>query len=220
MKWLYIAGGILGITIGFIIYKRMKSNKSIDKKRDFKEGNTITKEGDLIISVPVTKADKYPINYVFGGIDYANPDWMLKQTPQYILSRSIVVFAPYTKSFDSINVDSFLKKNNLQIDSNKRSISGFSAGGLNVQRKFNKDFRTIGLIDPSTKADFLELPFNKNTIMTYNERNWGGNLTYIRELLPKLAKKVSDKSGIGERVDIKHADIPKYFFEKYKDKFI
>ncbi len=215
-KWVYLIGGIAVLSVVFLIYKRVtKKSNSVESKPNFKEGNTTFNKGNLIISIPVTKAKSYSIVYVFGGIDYATPEWMLKQVPQYILSRNVVVLAPYTIGFDSINIKDFLNQKNIKVDENNVSITGFSAGGINVQNKYNKNFKFVGLIDPSTRESFLNLPFGKNTKMVYNDANWTGYPS-IRALLPKLDKEIIKKGGESEKVNLPHNKIPKYFFEKYK----
>ena len=215
-KWVYILGGLALLSVGFLIYKKVtKKANLVESKPDFKEGNNTFKKGNLIISVPVTKSKTYPIIYVFGGIDYATPEWMLKQIPQFILSRNVVVLAPYTISYNNINIQDFLNSKGIVIDTKNVSITGFSAGGINVQNAHNQNFKFIGLIDPSTRESFLNLPFGKNTKMVYNDANWTG-YPNIRATLPKLDKVINNKGGESEKANIQHSNIPKYFFEKYK----
>jgi hypothetical protein len=93
---------------------------------------------------------------------------------------------------------------------------GFSAGALNVQKAPQKPFKFIGLIDPSTRSEYVSLPFTNNVKMVYNDANWG-TLPKIKEALPKLAQSVKNAGGDSEKVALAHAKIPSYFFNKYKD---
>jgi hypothetical protein len=105
--------------------------------------------------------------------------------------------------------------NQQKIDTANRSIVGFSAGGYNVLNNYNKNWRFVGLIDPSNKPNHQDLPFTTNTHMVYNESNWGSYPT-IKSQLPKLFSKVKSGGGDGERVSLQHDKIPAYFFNKYE----
>jgi hypothetical protein len=222
-KYILITSAI-GLSLGigsYYMYKKifMKSQEN-EKNEEIIGENKIEKSSELIFSIP-DKKGKLPIIYVFGGISYANPEWMLKQTPQYILSRAFVVFAPYTSSFSSVKTkaENFIDNKKLNIDKNKVSITGFSAGGINVQKAYNQDFKFVGLIDPSTRSEYLNLPFDKNIKMIYNDANWGG-LPNIKAVLPKLDTAINIKGGNAEKVKLTHADIPKYFFDKFKNELV
>jgi hypothetical protein len=219
-NWIIIGSVAMTLSIiGYFMFKK-DDEDSESEDVDINEGNTTEKKSGLIFSKPVTKF-KYPLIYVFGGIEYANPDWMLKQVPSYLLSRAFVVFAPYTSSFDSVKkaTEKYLSDNDIEINPKKISITGFSAGGLNVQKALSNDFKLVGLIDPSTRSEYLNLPFSNNAVMSYNDSNWTGYPS-IRATLPKLDKVINDSSGIGEKVNLGHSAIPKYFFNKYKSKMI
>lgn len=212
----------MGISIIFYLIKNKKNKKEEGNEDDIqiKEGNTIQKKSNLIFSKPASDF-KYPLVYVFGGIDYANPDWMLKQVPSYLLSRAFIVFAPYTSSFDSVKkaTEKYLSDNDIEINPNKISITGFSAGGLNVQRAYDNNFKLVGLIDPSTRAEYLNIPFTDNTKIVYNDSNWTG-YPNIRATLPQLDKVIAQKGGESQKVNLGHSSIPKYFFDNFKNKII
>jgi len=214
---LIVTAVTLGIgTLFYLLFRRKESETSIN----YIMGNTTEQLGNsIILSLPKTKLESYPLIYVFGGIDYANPKWMLSKTPMDILAKSIVAFVPYTVPFTNANaeVSKYLDKNKIKTKS--QSIIGFSAGGLNVQRAMNNNFKFIGLIDPSTRSEYLNLPFGNNIFMVYNDSNWGGYPS-IKSVLPKLDEKINSSGGIAERVKLRHADIPNYFFDKFKEKII
>ena len=96
------------------------------------------------------------------------------------------------------------------------SVIGFSAGGLNVQKAYNKNFKFIGLIDPSTRAENVKKDYGNNVKMFYNDANWGG-YPQIKSVLPNLADAINKLGGDAEKVNLQHSKIPSYFFNKYKD---
>lgn len=218
-NWIIAGGLIMGATIiGYYLFKK-DDDEQEQEITNIEEGNKIVNKNGLIFSKPVSDF-KYPLIYVFGGMYYANPEWMLQQIPSYLKSRAFIVLAPYTTSFSNVKkqTEKYLSDNNISINPEKISIAGFSAGGLNVQNSYNNTLKVAGLIDPSTRSEYLDLPFTKNAIMVYNENNWG--YPNIKATLPKLDKVINDSDGIGERVNIIHKEIPKYFFEKYQNKFL
>jgi len=214
-KYKYYIGGFIALAavVGLVVYKRKKTDVIKD---DFKLGNTITKLGDLIFSVPLNKFDEYPVVIVFGGISYANPAWIMKEVEKELLSKAIFVFAPYTMSYDSLTpkLNDFIAKNKLLVKN--ISVIGFSAGGLNVQKAYNKNFKFIGLIDPSTRSENVKKDYGDNVKMVYNDANWGG-YPQIKSVLPNLANAINKLGGDAEKVNLQHSKIPSYFFNKYKN---
>jgi hypothetical protein len=216
----FIIGGAIALAIvGIIVYKTRPRKKDSTMEEDFKLGNTTSKEGDLIFSMPISKFKEYPIVIVFGGISFATPTWIMNEVPKELLSKAIFVFAPYTMSYDtvSLKLNDFIAKNKLLIKD--ISVIGFSAGGLNVQKAPLKQFKFVGLIDPSTRPEYVGLPFTNISKMVYNDGNWGG-FPKIKETLPKLAQSVKSGGGDSEKVSLSHAKIPSYFFNKYKNEIV
>jgi len=216
-KYRYVIGGALALAIaGIVIYKTRPSKKEEPIKGDIKQGNTTSKEGDLIFSMPVSKFSEYPVVVVFGGISYATPTWIMNQVPKELLSKAIFVFAPYTMPYSTVTqkINDFVAKNKILVKNT--SIIGFSAGGLNVEKAYNKNFKFIGLIDPTTKKENLSTVYGNNVRMAYNDSNWGG-YPQVKAALPTLATIVNNVGGIAEKVNLKHDKIPSYFFDKYKN---
>jgi hypothetical protein len=208
-----IGGGLTFAIIGVFIY--INRNKK-ETKTVMQEGNNIEEVGTLIYSYPKTKLESYSLVIVFGGINYANPKWMLGETPKALLSKAVFVFVPYTMSYDTVSskLNDFIAKNKLLIKD--ISVIGFSAGGLNVQKAYNKKFKFIGLIDPSTCAENVKKDYGDNVKMVYNDANWGG-YPQIKSVLPNLADTINKLGGDAEKVNLQHSKIPSYFFNKYKD---
>ena len=173
-------------------------------KEDYKDYIVTTPNGKKSVNVVI----------VYGGINYANPKWMFEQMPKEILLRNLIFIAPYTNSASKVNTDlnSYLKDNNLT----KKSLSviGFSAGGNNAQSSYSDNLRFFGLIDPSTKEEWLNIKFGKNSHMIYNNSNWG-SYPSIKSIQPKIASKIDNAGGKVESVAMSHANIPKYFFNSY-----
>jgi hypothetical protein len=197
------------VVLGFIILKRFfKSEPTVIKSNTKK-----TLSDGVILSLPDTKYTKYNLVIIFGGMYYANPEWMFSQIPTDGLYKNIVVIAPYTMSFDKAKsiYEPALKDYKLK----STSVMGFSAGGLQVQANYSPSWKMAGLIDPSTKSQYLELPFSDNVKMIYNNANWTGNLAGIGTVQTQLDPKIKNKGGYAEKVSTAHEKIPKYFFEKF-----
>jgi hypothetical protein len=145
---------------------------------------------------------------VFGGTDYATPEWMKSQWVAAGLSEKDVIFLPYT-STDLPNI----KKNN-QVN----KILGFSAGGIDVWDEIisnSNQYSFIGLIDPSTEENHYEKYKNgglpSNVASLSNHANWTG-YPNTRDRLKSLEEK-----GVLSKTSLSHEKIPLEFFKKYKN---
>lgn len=170
--------------------------------------------GNLIVSIPTSNSTSYPMLIVFGGIDYATHIWMYNQINATILSKYVVVTANYINQFGGVKqkADEFVASKNIKTTT--VSITGFSAGALSIQDVYAPNFSLVGLIDPSTRSKYQSVSYGANTVMVYNDSNWGG-YPEIKALLPPLSNKIRAGGGIGEQVSLQHNQIPKYFFDKY-----
>ena len=214
-KYKFAIGGIILIAAILVLKKLSKP-----KKTEMTLGNNSEDIGDgIIVSTPVTKIDAYPLIVVFGGISYATPKWIFAETPKDLLSMAMVAFVPYTMSYVNAKkrIDNYLQTKKIEV--NTISIVGFSAGALNVQKVYEKTFKFVGLIDPSSRSEYVSLPFSNNVSMVYNDSNWGG-YPEIKKTLPKLSKSIQDGGGDSEKVSLGHAKIPAYFFNKYKNQIV
>jgi hypothetical protein len=198
------------VAVSFLLLRRffLKSEPTLVKANTKK----VLSDG-VIVSIPETKYAKYDLVIIFGGMYYATPEWMFSQIPTDGLYKNIVVIAPYTMSFDKAKsiYEPALKDYKIK----STSVMGFSAGGLQVQANYSPSWKTAGLIDPSTKSQYLELPFSDNVKMIYNNANWTGNLAGIGTVQTQLEPIIKKKGGFVEKVNISHESIPKYFFEKF-----
>ncbi len=194
-------------------YKMKKSTATLEKTLP-----KIFENSGLIFSVP-DKESKVSLIYVFGGISYATPEWMINQVPEDLLSEKLFVFAPYTSDYYTVKkqlVD-FIANKSINLNDDV-SLIGFSAGALNVQKAYSPKFKFIGLIDPSTRKEYLENRlYNDNLNIIYNYENWN-DYPNVKKILPKLSEKIQEVGGYSLEVKLNQADIPKYFFNKFKKK--
>ena len=177
------------------------------------QGNDVIRLGDLIISKPKGKFN-YKVMIVWGGLDYANPDWMLSQTPRKVLDGYLLIFAPYNKDMAKIKDKVLPYFDNENINVSNWSLVGFSAGAKQVQKNYSVEYKFVGLIDPSTDSNLANKSYGANTIMTYDIDNWSSYKS-IKGALPILAQNVSSGGGYSENIDQSHKDFVRYFFNKH-----
>jgi hypothetical protein len=217
-KRLYTYSAISLVISSALLYLIFKLNKVGNQSESDKPSNSFSKDTfkDYVITKP---SDKTSVNVVliFGGMAYANPEWMMQQIPKETLLKSLIFIAPYTSKLSVVknDLDSYLKSKNLKQKS--LSVIGFSAGGYNAQASYSKDLRFFGLIDPSTKSDYLNIDFGNSANMTYNNDNWNV-YPNIKSLQPKIANNILKGGGNVEVVSMSHINIPKYFFNSHSDK--
>lgn len=147
---------------------------------------------------------------VFGGINYATPEWMESQMPTNMINKNTII-----KSFDS-NIDEVIDELN-GLEYSRLQVVGFSAGGRNVfklAKVKNPDF--IGLIDPTVPISWSLEGFPSNSILFFNNNNWD-SYPDIKERQKDLASNMKEKFGDEsvKKTELNHKDIPKEFFETY-----
>ena len=168
----------------------------------------ITNE-ELIIHFP--KGDVCQYCFVFGGIKYAKPKWMLSQIPKNILENNIFIISPYNTSFNtaySYLIKKYIKED---IDTKNISLIGFSAGAKQVQKVYSRLFKSVVLIDPSTNKNLSQKKYNNNTILIYNLGNWK-EIPSVYQEIPILEKNILKGGGNSERNNIEHKEMVRYFF--------
>lgn len=177
------------------------------------------KSSGMFITKPNSDSNSFNVIYVFGGINYATSEWMKAQMPQSYFLNNVVVIANYTDSFKTVRdrLQEFMTKNNLK--QKNVSVLGFSAGGINVLNGYSKDYKVIGLIDPSNKPEHTDISFGNNVYMIYNINNWGAYPT-IQKNMKRIAEAVNRGGSISSSIDMKHKDIPQYFFKKMESVLI
>jgi hypothetical protein len=199
-----------GIGLYFIFRKKKDVSVPATKATTYSKNNV----GDFTITKPNTSVTTLNVIYVFGGINYANKEWMIKQIPECVFLNNIIVFSNYNSTFGNAKLKllSYMSSNGLTIGS--ESICGFSAGGIDVLKQYNSSYKFVGLIDPSNESGDASLPFGSNTYMIYNDANWK-SYTRIKAEMVKMANNISSRGGYAEKVNLSHEKIPKYFFNRF-----
>jgi hypothetical protein len=206
---LIISGVVSAVGLYFLLKPKLKS-QTTGSATQYK---TITDNG-FIITIPDSGSKKFDVVYIFGGMAYATPKWMFSQTPNSILLKNVVIFAPYTSKYSATKskLSEIINPKGIKTDS--VSMLGFSAGALNVLYNFSKNLKFVGLIDPSNKEELLDLDFGKNTYMVYNQSNWGA-YPRIKKDMGTMADNIQKKGGTAENVKISHKEIPAYFLKRF-----
>jgi len=139
---------------------------------------------------------------IWCGMYYATPQWMGKQLPPHFKAQYEVYMVPYGTPLTKI-------KHN--IDPRTTALIGFSDGGIDVFKNYSPNYAFIGLIDPSTRAQYNQLKYTNNVHMLYDVSNWGN----INKNLPNAAKAITNGGGEAIHIDMGHSEIPEYFFKTY-----
>lgn len=162
--------------------------------------------GDCILVTPDKPIDNTAC-VIFGGVGYATPKWMLEQVPKELQYRKTIVLLPYTSTID--HAKKILGKTQI------KSVLGFSAGGHKVWPLCG-DYQFVGLIDPSTKKEYIDSYFinDKRVFMMYRPENWGGRLAYIGQEQKRAAKLMGANAIL---VSIGHSQIPAEFFRRFSN---
>jgi hypothetical protein len=178
-------------------------------------GFTKTVEGSAIFTRPngLTRA---PLVIVYGGIlsaPYARKEAMEQAAPAALKSRAMMLFVNLktgtAASFAALGKQ-LAAKYGLTVTDTK--LVGFSGGGNDVQDGFSPDFSFIGLIDPSTNARYLKLPWSSKARMIYNVANWSTKYGSIRSALPQIAAAINAAGGKAQSLAVSHRDmVPKFF---------
>ena len=224
-KYYYIALSvtILLVVMAVIYFIKRRNMKTGDNDILGKEQNSVgtfkglVEKKDTLFSL-TTKKDVNLI-IVIGGINFATPKWMYSQLNENFKNNCFIGIAPYNVNYDLLKeqIKDITKENNYVIK--KTAIIGYSAGGHLIQKKYNKAFDFVGLIDPSTAPNYLTQSFSGNVFMLYNDKNWGGYPT-IKKTLPLLHDKIISSGGKSSSIAEGHSKIPLLFFNKYENELI
>ncbi len=181
--------------------------------------NRLFRTNGHIASIPQGATGNLPLVVLFGGASYANPEWMLKQTPNSYLSRALVYIVPQRTGYGNAQAAfrAFFASKSIGIGS--ISICGFSGGGQDVQFA-SGSFKVKGLMDPYTVPAWVNRNLGSSVIMEYNAYNWGGPYLSTRKALPQLANSVRKNGGTARQVSVSHANFPSYFLKKYASKML
>lgn len=133
---------------------------------------------------------------------YATPEWISKQIPQWMWSRYEIYIAPYGTTLSNI----------ANVNPKTTALIGFSAGGIDVLKNYNQQYKLCVLLDPSTRSKYALVEYGSNTLMFYNAANWGT----MNKSLTAVANRINETGGNAMSLDLQHADLLKYFFAHFK----
>lgn len=186
-------------------------------------GVTVTNEpGGIIFTRPngVTKA---PLLIVYGGLtkfSWARKQAMAEAVPEAVKLRTFGVFLDHNEMglVEAISAAKNLaSKYGLTFTSVK--AMGFSAGAIKVQQGVDTEAVFLGLIDPSTRAEFINASFGARGRMLYNAANWGA-YPNIKAALPKVSESIVSKGGVARELPLSHSAFPKVFFDTFQSELI
>jgi dienelactone hydrolase len=146
---------------------------------------------------------------IFGGIDYATPEWMNEQIPNHIKDNKTII----VKSYNS-NIEEVIEELN-ELNYDNLEVVGFSAGGRNVFKLVKKiKIDLVGLIDPTVPRSWSLEGFPQTSILFFNNDNWA-YYPDIKERQLELKDSMVDKGMIVVEEELNHKDFPKVFFTEY-----
>jgi hypothetical protein len=193
-----------------------------------KDKAKLQKQGQMLIAIPEEKAAEMPVLFIFGGMYYANPNFMLKNTPQELFEKAVLVFAPCRyeggQGFDVYKKQlmKFLKKQGISI--RELSVCGFSGGGPDALEAQGPDLKVVGLIDAEPILPKKKGNRYPNIINAFNKKNWFDNEAYGEssnyKYFDRFAAWTKKEGGLVEEAKVKHEFFPKYFLYKYRKRLL
>jgi len=197
-----IIGGVILLSVALLVVNKLSKSHKI-----------LTSSNEGIISQANRLIGSPKVVFLFGGLKYANPDWMFSQLSEDVLKNYTFVVIPYSMSIQKA-YNFYKAGSGKSLEYKDMIVIGYSAGGKRVQEGYSSDFRLVGLIDPSTDSNLSSKKYGKNTIMIYNPDNWTGLQSVARQF-PTLKESIVSSGGEAKRVDLSHKEFVKHFFEKY-----
>lgn len=188
-----------------------------------KESAELIYYGPLLITIPKNQKEKHSLTIIFGGIKYANPKFMMDNTPKEYFEKSVLVFAPCRsmggEGFKNyINITNKILKRQ-GIKTTKLAVCGFSGGGPDALEAEGSNLKLVGLIDAD--PDFSKVKDKKYPLIinSYNVKNWGED-EKTKNLFRSFAIWTRNHRSLLEKTKVDHKIYPKYFFYRYRHKFL
>jgi len=191
-----------------LLSKKEDETPEPEKKQTKTDRKTQTINGGTYI-IEMNNPSSDDITVIWGGYPSQTygAKWMKANGGDKYFSDKNVVYSNFENSLDTVK--GFLSQNGIE-NYNIKSVSGFSAGGTQAWKHINDDFDFVGLIDPTTKKTYENIPENVKLISRW--QNWTGYKN-TRENLKYLEGK-----GISKTVNIAHLQMPEKFYELYSDR--
>jgi hypothetical protein len=165
-----------------------------------------------IVTIPDGAQGNLPILTIFGGMHYANKEWMMKQVPANLFSSHIISFANYTTYYTSSvkpNIEAAMATS--KVSGTYKALLGFSAGGARVEGAMgDESWSVLGMIDAVAGHN---KSYPAKVLHIYNI--WGDNTEAndARHLLHLRIKK-GEVAGESFR-DKGHESMPAKWFAAY-----
>ena len=184
-----------------------KSNLDSGKTTESKKESKTIDGGTFIIDINNPESNEFTV--IWGGQPSASygAKYMKKNGSKYFSDRN-VIYSNWENSLETLK--SMLSKNGIN-DYKIKSVSGFSAGGVQAWKHINDNLDFVGLIDPTTKKEYSSLPSNVEVIC--NSANW--SYPTIAKNLRSLESKNFENV---KKINIGHFEMPVKFYEMYSDR--
>lgn len=170
--------------------------------------NNLIKNQTYVIDIRNPKSKNFALIYGGSPSSTYGANFMYEKGKNYLNGN--VIYADNELSINDIQT----KLNEVIPNAKIKTVSGFSGGGSNALRAMdsgNYDF--IGLIDPYIKDVRTSLP--SNTQMISRHQNWTGKYSGISKILNRM-----ESLGVSDSVNVKHEEMPTFFFDNYADKIL
>jgi hypothetical protein len=185
--------------------------------------------GNLLINLPEANPSRwsYPAIIVYGGSDYATPEFMWQKTPEQLLQKAIIAYSPCRhlggERAEQIQyqLEWFVRQRGLSLSS--LSLCGFSSGGPDAMTSNPQRYKAIGLIDPVPVARH-QVEYHSNMILSFRRLNWVNSEYYGKAVgyqpFEELIRQIRRAGGLVEEREVEHRNYVTYFFNTFGHKFL
>ena len=216
---------LIAVAVYVVFALKSNLNSDITKNKNFVPGHSQLTDSVFPITAtkPNTELDKYDVLILFGGINYATPQWMEDNTPDTIKEKYLVYYLPWNYAIN--HKDSLLAVLD-KLPARSFSFAGFSAGGKSVFKVMDH-YTSSGvlansingsrinkfiLIDPSIYRDLVDSLDYRNTVMTYGS---SGMIGLYGDIYPTLDENIKKAGGEAEKQSKSHNWFVLYTLDKY-----
>ena len=214
-KTIYLLIAIISIVL---ISRFMNKTKNGLKSGAY--NTTWLKNKDVLFSAPDSPetTKKSQIMVIISGQFRSNPEWFFNHIPLEVKnSRYIVIGAWDIPLYETIKYGQNEMDKLGIIDAGVSSVTGFSAGGSNILREYEKNtFGRVMILDPAVSPVQEHKEFGNEVIFLYGSNLHDKYNTYADEY-DTIVKNVIKNGGIVEELNFDHYDFPYYGFNKYKN---
>tara|TARA_R110002012_G_scaffold295976_2_gene492842 strand:+ start:2779 stop:3435 length:657 start_codon:yes stop_codon:yes gene_type:complete len=214
-KTIYLLIAIISIVL---ISRFMNKTKNGLKSGAY--NTTWLKNKDVLFSAPDSPetTKKSQIMVIISGQFRSNPEWFFNHIPLEVKnSRYIVIGAWDIPLYETIKYGQNEMDKLGIIDAGVSSVTGFSAGGSNILREYEKNtFGRVMILDPAVSPVQEHKEFGNEVIFLYGSNLHDKYNTYADEY-DTIVLNVIKNGGIVEELNFDHYDFPYYGFNKYKN---